>query len=48
MLPAPFTSEFLSRLECLRLRTRKVLEKQLDTTNKLPAAVLRRVFGGEL
>ncbi len=23
MLPAPFTSEFLSRLECLRLRTRK-------------------------
>src|SRR3989338_7777665 len=23
MLPAPFTSDFLNRLECLRLRTRK-------------------------
>lgn len=29
-------------------RTRKALEEQLDTTNKLPAALLRRAFSGEL
>jgi type I restriction enzyme S subunit len=29
-------------------RTRKVLEEQLDTINKLPAALLRRAFNGEL
>jgi len=28
--------------------TRKVLEEQLDTINKLPAALLRRAFSGEL
>ena len=29
-------------------RTRKTLEEQLDTINKLPAALLRRAFNGEL
>ena len=29
-------------------RTRKALEEQLDTINKLPAALLRRAFSGEL
>ena len=29
-------------------RTRKVLEEQLDTINKLPDALLRRAFNGEL
>jgi type I restriction enzyme S subunit len=29
-------------------RTRKALEDQLDTINKLPAALLRRAFNGEL
>ena len=29
-------------------RTRKALEEQLDTMNKLPAALLRRAFSGEL
>ncbi|MCH8054778.1 MAG: hypothetical protein IH857_01310 [Deltaproteobacteria bacterium] len=84
MLSAPFTPDFLSRLECLKLRTRKevlggrpgspslppsraetrvailnelpavagrarkVLEEQLDTFNKLSAALLCRAFRGEL
>lgn len=29
-------------------RTRKALDQQLDTLNKLPAALLRRAFNGEL
>jgi type I restriction enzyme S subunit len=29
-------------------RTRKAIEKELDTVNKLPAALLRRAFNGEL
>jgi hypothetical protein len=29
-------------------RTRKALEEQLDTINKLPGAFLRRAFSGEL
>jgi hypothetical protein len=28
--------------------TRKALEQQLDTINKLPTALLRRAFSGEL
>jgi len=29
-------------------KTRKALEGQLETINKLPAALLRRAFSGEL
>jgi len=48
MLPAPFTSAFLNRLQALRLRARNVPDGQLDTINKLPTTLLRRVFSGEL
>ena len=40
MLPAPFTSAFLNRLQALRLRARNVPDGQLDTINKRPAAPL--------
>jgi len=48
MLPAPFPSAFLNRLQALRLRARNVPDGQLDTINKLPTTLLRRVFMGQV
>ena len=41
-------AEMLSQQMASAERTRKALEEQLDTINKLPAALLRRAFSGEL
>lgn len=53
-IPAPSLPDQTRIVTCLSEqmavaeRTRKALEEQLDTINKLPAALLRRAFSGEL